>query len=162
MGLRSLLPFPRVATELAPSDPFVGVHRDMDRMFSDVWRGFGLGMPAVMGEVAAMPRLDVKETDRSLLVQAELPGVDEKDIELELTGRTLSIRGEKKKEEVKDEKGYHLSERSYGSFLRSLQLPYEVDPAKIEASFAKGVLTVTIAKPQSAVETTKKITVKAA
>lgn len=162
MGLRSLIPFPRMATELAPSDPFVAMQKDMDRIFGDMWRGFGTGMPAVMSEMAAQPRLDVKETDKALLVQAELPGVDEKDIELELAGRTLSIRGEKKKEEVKDERGYHLSERSYGSFLRSLQLPYEVEAGKVEASFAKGVLSITIPKPQAAIESSKKIAVKAA
>lgn len=106
------------------------MEREVERLFGDGW-------PTEARGVQALPRLDVKETDKALVVTAELPGVDEKDVEAELTGRTLVLRGEKKQETDTDEKGYHLMERTYGSFLRSLQLPDEADAAKVEGVFCQ-------------------------
>ncbi|WP_425450026.1 Hsp20/alpha crystallin family protein [Virgifigura deserti] len=106
------------------------------------------------------PSIDVCETDNSLQVKAELPGVDESDIDVELNGDILSIRGEKKSDYEQTEQNYHLVERSYGSFARSIRLPFTVDQDKVDASFDKGVLTITLPKPADAQKLTKKISVK--
>ena len=91
------------------------------------------------------PRVNVSETDKEMMITAELPGVDQKDIEVTVTGDQLQIKGEKKSEieEKKDEKGraFHRVERSFRSFQRLMSLPYEIDPDKVQASFKDGVLT---------------------
>ena len=139
------------------------MRREMDRMFDDVLKGFGTGgLPAALGG-AGVPRMDVKETATGIEITAELPGVDESDVEVELSDDVLTIRGEKKveKEEGDKEKGYHLMERSYGSFARSIALPFEADSEKVSADFSKGVLKVVIPRPAAAAAKTKKIEVKA-
>ncbi|HVO01901.1 MAG TPA: Hsp20/alpha crystallin family protein [Candidatus Cybelea sp.] len=168
MSLKSLMPFARSSTptRFGDYDPFFGMRREMERMFDDMLKGFGAtSLPAVFGGNGngAAPRIDVKETDGGIEVSAELPGVDEKDIEVELQDDVLTIRGEKKveKEEGDKEKGYHLMERSYGSFARSIALPYSADPGKVSADFSKGVLKVVVPRPAEAAAKTKKIEVKA-
>jgi HSP20 family protein len=110
------------------------------------------------------PRVDVSETDKEMRVTAELPGVDQKDVEVTLSGDQLTIKGEKKAEteEKKEEKGraFHRVERSYGSFQRSMRIPYEVDPEKVEAAFKDGILTLTLPKPPEVQKKTKKIEIK--
>lgn len=162
MNIRALVPFPRSGASLSADDPFIGLGRDMDRLFGDLWRGFGTGLPTAMAEAASLPRLDVKETEKAIVIAAELPGVDESDISVEVNERVLTIRGEKKQEKEESDKGYHLSERSYGSFMRSLQLPFAIDESKIEATYKKGVLSITVPKPIDAVKGTKKVQIKAA
>jgi HSP20 family protein len=167
MSLKSLMPFARSG---APSrtgyeiDPFTAMRQDMDRLFGDMMKGFsgGNGLPAAFGG-GAVPRIDVKETASGVEVSAELPGVDEKDIEVELQDDLLTIRGEKKieKEEGSEEKGYHVMERSYGSFARSVALPYAAEPDKVSADFAKGVLKIVVPRPAEVAAKTKKIEVKA-
>jgi HSP20 family protein len=166
MALRSLLPFRGSRTGDLTLDPFFSLHRDVNRAFEDMFKGFGAGpsgMPPLWGgEGIAMPKLDVKETEKGVEVTAELPGVDEKDIELELDDDILTIKGEKKLEkEEKDEKsGYHLMERSYGSFARSVRLPYAVKTETVTAEFDKGVLKITCPKPAEAVAAAKKIQIQ--
>ena len=92
----------------------------------------------------------------------ELPGLDEKNVEIKLSNHTLTIKGEKKEEKEEKDKDYYLSERRYGSFQRSFQVPEGVDTGKIDASFSKGVLTVKLPKTAEAQKAEKKITVKAA
>jgi HSP20 family protein len=137
-------------------DPFAAFHRDIDRMLDDFTRGWGAPAPAVRAAMLA-PAVDVSETDDAIEVSAELPGIEEKDLEVEVTGNTLTIKGEKKEEKEEKKKSYHLVERSYGSFQRTLPIPFEVDPGKVKASFDKGVLKVTLPKPAAAKETVKKI-----
>lgn len=169
MSLKSLMPFARANTPSRTGyemDPFTAMRRDMDRLFDDMWKGFGNGggsLPAVFGNGSAVPRIDVKETTAGLEVSAELPGVDEKDIEVQLQDDVLTIRGEKKieKEEGDKEKGYHVMERSYGSFARSVALPFEADSDKVSADFSKGVLKIVIPRPAEVAAKTKKIEVKA-
>lgn len=169
MSLKSLMPFARATTPSRGGfdDPFAAMRREMDRMFDDVWKGFGngggSGLPAVFAGGTAAPKIDVKETEAGIEVSAELPGVDEKDIEVELQDDVLTIRGEKKieKEEGDKEKGYHLMERSYGSFARSIALPYSADSGKVSADFSKGVLKVVIPRPAEVAAKTRKIEVKA-
>lgn len=162
MALRSLLPFRGTRSGDLTLDPFFSLHRDVNRAFEDMFKGFGT-MPTVWGgEGAGMPKIDVKETAQGLEVTAELPGVDEKDIELELDEDVLTIKGEKKLEkDEKDEKtGYHLMERSYGSFARSVRLPFAVKPENVTAEFDKGVLRVSCPKPAEAAANTRKIQIQ--
>jgi HSP20 family protein len=102
----------------------------------------------------------VKETDAEYQVTAELPGLDEKDVKVELHGATLVLEGEKKEEHEEKKSGYVWSERRYGSFRRDIPLPEEVDREKIKAAFKKGVLTVTLPKTPAARKTRRKIDVK--
>lgn len=141
---------------------FSTLHREMDRLFDSFLRDFD--MPATASSEAspmvATPRIDVSETDREIRIEAELPGVNEDDVEVELVDDMLSIRGEKKEEKEEERKGYHVKERRYGSFARSMQLPFKADPDQVQASFNNGVLTITIAKPEEAKGQARKIAVK--
>jgi HSP20 family protein len=123
------------------SDPFMELHREMNRMFDDVFRAVG-GMPATA--VMAAPRIDVHEAEGKYELTAELPGVTEKDIDLRIEDDVLTIRGEKRSER-KDEQA-RLSERVYGSFQRSIQLPFLPDPSQVQANFENGVLTISLPK----------------
>lgn len=143
--------------------PFASLQREMNRLFDGFLGGSTLSQWAPFergGAEAFQPRVDVSETDSEIKVSAELPGLDENDIDVSLTRDTLTIKGEKKEE--KEEKGsdYYRMERSYGSFTRSIPLPVEVNTDKVEATFKKGVLRVTLPKTASAIEKTKKVAVK--
>ncbi len=143
--------------------PFTSLQREMNRLFDSFLGGSSLSpwLPFERGGAEAFtPRVDVSETEREIKVAAELPGLDENDIDVSLTRDTLTIKGEKKEE--KEEKGtdYYRMERSYGSFTRSIPLPVEVDTDKVEATFKKGVLRVTLPKTASVIEKTKKVAVK--
>lgn len=109
-----------------------------------------------------MPAVDVVEKDKVYEITAELPGMDEKSVELKVVGDMLTIRGEKQEEKEETKKGYYLSERSFGSFQRSFRIPDDVDADKIDASFKKGVLTVMLPRKPGVEKAEKKIAVKAA
>jgi len=129
-------------------DPFLSLHREMNRLFDDVLRG-SFGVPVQSGEQGGgmmMPHMDVSETENEVRICAELPGVSEKDVDVSLSDDVLTIRGEKKFERKDETENYHFVERSYGTFQRSLRLPYAVDPNQVQASFENGVLTVTLPK----------------
>ncbi|TDQ78961.1 HSP20 family protein [Dongia mobilis] len=162
MAFRALTPFGRggVAPRPERNDPLAW-RGEFDRLFDDMFKGFG-ALPSVWGEGAAAPKIDVKETDAGIEVTAELPGVDEKDVTVELADDLLTIRGEKKMERKEEdkEKGYHLMERSYGSFQRSLRLPYACPGEKVEAEFNKGVLRITCPRPAEVAAKTRKIDIK--
>jgi HSP20 family protein len=121
-------------------------------------------LPDVSWRAEFWPRVDVSESEKEIRVTAELPGIDQKDVEVTLSGDQLLIKGEKKSEaeEKKEEKGrtFHRVERSYGSFQRSMRIPYEVDPEKVQATFKDGVLTLTLPKPPEVQQKTKKIEIK--
>ena len=132
--------------------PLVAFQREVDRLFDDFWRGFDLpllGRPERVGGSLA-PRIDISEKDDEVVVSAELPGLDEKDIEVTLTDNVLSIRGEKKLEKEEKELGYTYTERSYGSFERRIPLDVEVLGDKVSAAFKNGVLTVMLPKSPEA------------
>lgn len=150
MNLKSLVPS---TSRLRVSEPFSSLYSDFDRMVQEIGRNF----PAFRS-TDVMPRVDVIETDKSIEVTAELPGLEEKDVDIDFTDDVLTIKGEKKSEKEETEKNRYISERSYGAFLRSIQLPSGIDPAKIEASIDKGILTVKVPKPAPTV--TKKIEIK--
>ncbi|MBV9263189.1 MAG: Hsp20/alpha crystallin family protein [Candidatus Eremiobacteraeota bacterium] len=161
MALRTLAPY-RNHSGVAPAEVgiFGSLHREIDRLFEDVTRGFNLPRPAGLDQL--MPSTDVTETDKEIAVTAEMPGLERKDVEITLENDILTIRGEKKIEIPPDQKdtskNQHLSERAYGVFYRTLQLPPGIDPASIQATMSKGVLKVTIPKP--ARSQPKKIEVK--
>ena len=129
-----------------------------DRFFRDPWDVFGDDdMPAVF---AGFPRTDVAESEDDVTVRMELPGVDPKDVEIQVAGGLLTVRGEKKQEKEEKKRNYHFVERRFGSFQRTVQLPSTVDPDRIEATFKNGVLTITIGK--HAEVKPRRITVKTA
>jgi HSP20 family protein len=157
---RSLLPFGR--TDLARSDdPFLSLQRQMNRLFDDAFTGY-VPAPRNGNGATVAPSIDVKETDKGIEVEAELPGVDEKDVQVTLEDNVLTIKGEKKAEKEESKKGYYMSERSYGSFMRSFELPAGIDAGKVSATFTKGVLKVSLPKPAAAEAKAKKIDIKAA
>jgi HSP20 family protein len=151
--------------------PFDSLRREIDRLFDDFYpldwhlpsRVFGFEMPRISrADWQMVPAMDLVEKDDIYEITAELPGLDEKNVEIKLSNHTLTIKGEKSEEKEDKQKDYHLSERRYGSFQRSFQLPEGVDTDKIDASFAKGVLTVKLPKSAEAKKAEKKIAVKAA
>jgi HSP20 family protein len=141
-------------------NPFLGFRRDLDRLMDDFFGGFDL-RPFSSRPDTFVPHVDVVDTDKEIKVSAELPGMDDKDIEVTLTSETLTIKGEKK--EIKEEKGkdYFRSERSYGSFIRTIPLPETIETDNVTASFEKGVLVVKLPKTPQALSGTRKIQVKA-
>jgi HSP20 family protein len=158
MSLKSLMPFGGGPTD---GDTFGALQREINRMFDDVWHGHRL--PAAFGGNGAMAlRIDVKETPAGLEVSAELPGVDEKDISVELKDDLLTIKGEKKLEKDEKKDNYHLMERSYGMFQRVVPLPFAPKADAVQAQFAKGVLKVTLVRPPEESQKTQKIAVKTA
>jgi HSP20 family protein len=131
----------------------------MRREMENAFRTFDQKPPAP-GIGAGAPAVSVAETNDAFEVTAELPGVDEKDINVSLDDNQLVISGEKKMESTREEKNWHVEERSYGSFYRSMLLPFEPEDGAVEAHFDKGVLRLTIKKPAKAVKTTKTIDIK--
>lgn len=158
--MRSLVPF-SWSTDLFrrnENDPFAAMQKEINRMFED----FGRGSLMRLSNTDAGPRIDVAETDNAIEVTAELPGIDEKDVEVVLRDDLLTIKGEKKSEREEKKKDYHLVERSFGSFARSIRLPFEADSEAVKANFAKGVLKITITKPAEVKDKTVKIPVRSA
>lgn len=143
--------------------PFESLRREIDHLFEDFggdfWRAPFRQVERAFG---AMPAVDVTETDGGYEITAELPSLDEKNIEVKLANNTLTIKGEKRDEKEETKKDYYMRERSFGSFQRSFTVPEGVETDKIEANFKKGVLTVTLPKTAEAKKAEKKITVKAA
>lgn len=165
MALANLLPWKRGEKKIPvkyedSQPPMLALQTEINHLFDDFFRGFGLRhFDDAFG--AFEPQLDVSETDHALNVTAELPGMDENDIDVSLTGQTLTIRGEKKTEkEDKGKKYYHL-ERAYGTFRRQISLPCEVEANKVEATFKKGILAITLPKSVEAQKQRKLIPIKA-
>jgi HSP20 family protein len=122
--------------------------REMEERMRRLWQELPLTAGPEAGEWA--PRVDVSETDNEVRVRAELPGLEPEDLDISLDEDRLILKGEKKDEREKNEKGYHLVERSFGSFYRAIQLPTEVDPREVEATFKNGVLKINLAKREEA------------
>lgn len=154
MALKSLAPFGSSSSPARGTDPFGNLRHDIERLFEDVTRGWQLPA-AFRGDGLLNPRVDIAETDQGLELTAELPGIDEKDIDLSLDDDVLTLKAEHKaeKEEEDKKKRYHLVERSHGTYLRHFQIPFTPDAAKVSASFDKGVLKVSV--PRAAAEDSK-------
>ena len=157
MAMRDLVPWGRgreVATRRGEEfNPFLTLHREMNRLFDDAFRSFDA--PALFGGMPSWPSIEVTETDKELRVSAELPGLEEKDVEVLLADGALTIRGERKSE-VNDEER-HFSERFYGSFERRIPVDWEVEPDKVKANFKNGVLKVAIPKSAKAQQKSRRI-----
>ena len=153
--------------------PFQSLRHEVDRLFEDFDRDFwrqpvrrpALGLEQLWRQDmswSAAPAVDFVEKDNAYEIAADLPGLDEKNIEVKLSNGGLTIKGEKHDEKEEKRKDYHLHERHFGTFERYLRLPDGVDTDKIEANFRKGVLKVTLPKRPEAQKPEKKIEVKAA
>jgi HSP20 family protein len=127
------------------ADPLFALQRQMNRLFSDFspveeWQGAQTWAPV----------LDIEETDQNVIVRAELPGIDPKEVEIDVLGNILTLRGEKKEEKESKDKNWHRVERHYGAFTRSVQLPCPVNAEKAMAKAKDGVLTITLNKKEEA------------
>ncbi len=163
---RSLLPSLWRQTDVSPTrgeeHPLSMIQRDMNRLFDDFFRDMGTGLWSGPGERLNrfVPSLDVIENDKEFTIKAELPGMDEKDVEVLLTENNLTLKGEKKEEKEDKGKDYYHLERSYGSFQRVIPLPEGLETKKAEAVFEKGVLRITLPKTETAKAKAKKIEIK--
>jgi HSP20 family protein len=157
MTKQSLIP---VTTERAvarrETNPFAFLQQEIDRLFD----GFSRNFPSLTAATAALPSMDVAETDKVVEITVELPGLEKKDVQINIVDNVLTIRGDKKNEREEKNKDYHLVERSFGSFSRSVELPAGVKADDIVAEIANGVLKVTVQKP--APKQAKQIDIKAA
>jgi len=166
-------PKDQAAPTRAPDHPFETFRRELNRLVDAFNGDFWLAPFQRTGfdsepfwrrdwSLAAVPAVDVAEHEKAFEITADLPGYDEKSIEVKTANGNLVIRGERKDEKEQKEKDYYLRERHSGSFERSFRIPETVDADRLEASFAKGVLTVTLPKKAEALKPEKKIEVKAA
>lgn len=156
MDFRDIVPFRRAArSDVSPL--FNTMQQQVNRLFDQVFKEWDDAPSFSVGN--GFPFLNVSETNTEVTIKAELPGLEEKDVTLEVTKNQLTIKGEKKSEtEEKDKEGmYWMKEISYGNFSRTLSLPFEIDTDKTKASFSKGVLTLTIQKPTESISQTKVI-----
>lgn len=152
----------------APGDwhPLSNLRREVDRLFEDFpfgpWRPSRLFdvEPLWRGELSKAPAVDVAEREKEYEITAELPGMDEKDIDVKVANGMLTIKGEKKEEKEEKKKDYYVSERRFGSFQRSFTVPEDVAADKIDASFKNGVLTVVLPKSEEAQKREQKIEIK--
>ena len=159
MNLKSLIPVGRERSLAGrETHPFNTLQREIDRLFDDFSRGFPSFGRWTAQEL--VPSIDVTETDKEIEITAELPGLEEKDVQINVADNLLTIKGEKRAEKEQKDKNYRLVERSYGSFERTLELPEGVNAEAIKANISKGVLKVTVPKPAPA--QAKKIEVKSA
>lgn len=144
-------------------DIFTAMRDEMDRMFERFEHGWPR-LPSLiargLGREAMLPEVDVREDEKQVMIEVDLPGVDENNVSVTMANGVLTIKGEKKSEREEKEENYFLAERSYGKFERSLTLPETIDENQIEAKFDKGVLTVTAQKKPEAVKAEKKIEIK--
>ncbi len=164
MAMRDLIPWSRgrdVSVRRAEDNPFLTLHREMNRLFDDVFRGFDLapfGSDRLFDRAwsGTWPSVEVSETDKDIKVTAELPGLDEKDVKVELSNGVLAISGEKKTET--EDKDRLFSERYYGRFERRIPIE-DIDEDKVSAAFKNGVLTVTMQKAPQAQAKVKRIAI---
>jgi len=175
MNIRDLIPWghsrrepwsrsgQEVATRRDDDDPMQALQLDINRVFDNFWRSFELPMPGTGNGGAGtglVPQVDLRETDKEIEVIAELPGMDEADVDVSVAPGMLTIRGEKKSEHEREGDGYLLRERSFGRLERVVPLPEGVDLDSAEATFKNGVLTVRIAKTAEAQRAAKRIQVQ--
>jgi len=158
MALRDLIPWNNDSRDLSPhrseTNPFLALHREMNRLFDDAFRSFDIA--PFSSQAMGWPNVEVNETGNVVKVIAELPGLEEEDVNLELRDGLLTISGEKRSET--EDKERRFSERYYGRFERSVPID-DVDQDKVEASFKNGVLTVTLPKLPTAQQKVKRIAI---
>lgn len=166
MNMRDLIPWTR-SQDLVPdffrddkSSPFLTLHREMNRLLEEAFRGFASSPFAVRRTDFvnnAWPKLEVAETEKQIAISADIPGMEEKDIEVLLNDGNLILRGEMKSET--DDKERQFSERFYGRFERQIPVGIDIEESKVEASFKNGVLKVTLPKTEKAQTKAKRIAI---
>jgi HSP20 family protein len=163
MAIRDLIPWSRgrdVTVRRGDEfSPFLSLHREMNRLFDEAFRGFDLapfGASRLLDRVMAWPKIEVSETDKEVKITAELPGLGENDVEVELANGVLAIKGEKRTET--EDKDRLFSERHYGRFERRIPVE-DVDEDKVSATFKNGLLTVTMPKTAQAQSRVKHIAI---
>lgn len=138
-------------------DPFSALRSNFDEMLSEF---FDLGSPLSVGGSEFRPSVDVTETDKQIVIKADLPGMDEKDVELEIDGDVLTLRGERSEEKEEGEgENRHIVERTYGRFERAMRLPFAPADKDVETSFKRGVLKVKLKKPKELETRARKIAI---
>ncbi len=165
MNIKSLIPWSRrnVPVMREQENPFYSLQRSINQVFDNFLDGFDFSPFGFESSMTSFrPRLDVSETDSDFRITVELPGMDEKDVEVSLVNNHLTLRGEKKAEKEDKQRDYYSLERSYGLFERTVPVPEGVDLDKVEASFRKGILTVTLPKSAEFQKERKRIPIKAA
>jgi HSP20 family protein len=167
MANRDLTPWSRATglTSFGGRDPFMNFRREMDRLFDDFFapaetRSFAAGQSPTTQTLSAWPRIDVQEGDQAYTITAEVPGMDPKDVQLDLRENALIISGEKRAERNEEAQGRRYSERSYGRFERVIPFESEIDTDRVEATCSNGVLTITLPKAAQARDRTRRIEVK--
>jgi len=162
MALREMVPWKRKELSRREEDnPFFPLQQEMHRLMERFVHGFGGRELAEMEEPwGYIPSVDVSEDDKEIHVSAELPGLNEKDIDITLSGNNLIIRGEKKAEKEERGEQFYRKESSYGAFHRAIPLPTEVEEDKIEATYKKGILKIVLPKSPEARKARKKISVQ--
>lgn len=170
MPISDMMPWKRDGEQQAPvkkesrRDAMLDLRQEMNQLFEEFLNSSPMAMSPFSEETSLagdfVPHMDIKESEKEITVAAELPGIEAEDIDISITGNTLTIKGEKKHE--KEEKGerYYRSERSYGSFQRSIPLPDSIQEDKIEATYQKGVLNVSLPKQPGSGKGTKRIEIK--
>jgi HSP20 family protein len=170
MAFRDLIPWSRQENRLPvpvsaergrdnDTHPLLSLHREMNRLFDDVFRGFGVPSLSGFDRSLSWPNLELGENDKEIRVTAELPGLEEKDVDITVEEGVLTLRGEKKSEVEDKDRGY--TERSYGRFERRIGLPRGIERDKASATFKNGVLTITLPKSEAANENVRRIPVNA-
>ena len=164
MNVRDLIPWSRSDSQLPSTlreggDPFLSLHREVNRLFDDVFRGFGLPAGASLpASGTGWPSVEISDSETAITVTAEVPGLDEKDIEVLLNDGVLTLKGEKRSET--EDKDRQSSERYYGRFERRIPLGAEVKEDEVAAQFRNGVLTVTLPKTERAQSQVRRIAIK--
>ena len=162
MKIKNLLPEVVRKGRTDDDHPFYSLQREMNGLFDNFFRGFDLAPRNLAANGMGMfsPSVDVKENEKEFVIKAELPGVEEKDIDVTVTNDSVIIKGEKKEEKEDKDKNYYYMERSYGSFSRVIPLEAEIEADKAEASFKNGILNIKIPKNQTAKAKGTKVPIK--
>jgi len=155
----NIIPF-RKRSEREPEHSLTTLQDEFNRLFNDFFNRTMDVTPWLGLERRPFLRLDVAETDDAVVVTAEVPGIDPKEVDISLRENVLSIKGEKKHEKEEKGKDYQRIERAYGTFSRRVTLPSYIDPEKVEADYKDGILTITVAKKAEAKPKTIKVNVK--
>jgi HSP20 family protein len=164
MKVKDLLPIARSKKDISVREqdrdhPFWSLRRDIDRMFDQFLEDSSLTPFDSMNRFSS-PRLDIKESEKEIKIIADLPGLDEKDIDISIRDDVLHLKGEKRQEKEEKGENYYRRERSYGSFQRDIVLPSTVESDKTEAVFIRGVLTITLPKKADSKQKSKRIEIK--
>jgi HSP20 family protein len=162
MKIKNLLPDVVRKVRTDDDHPFYSLQKEMNNLFDNFFRGFDVSPRgfAASGIGGFVPSVDVKENEKEFVIKAELPGVEEKNIEVMVTNDSVTIKGEKKEEKEDKDKNYYYMERAYGSFSRVIPLEAEIESDKAEASFKNGILDIKIPRNQTAKAKGTKVPIK--